>query len=297
MQHNRQNRALGRWAGLLVFGLALLGTVSVGLADGVDELEGQGLPVFSTRGGYVLALTDYEVSTKAELLEGEPAKHKLSLKGLMLAPQDDDVLCFRTSLDAKSAEGDRGKELLGRGKPRRQTEYKAVLPSSDFTDRRGKPMLLTAVALDDVELDRPGYEVERLELEVDAVLVEEREQAELPAIVADRFVDIGNDTEVKVTAMEVDKKGEMTVKLQLKRRAGDRSAVIDSLYALDEDGDPIGGGRWTNELDLFSSGYEVEMTFPLSGRQSIDKLQVVLATEYEVVPVKIGLDVQRLFEE
>lgn len=277
---------------VLIWGLVAIVLVPTGLAD---DLEKAGLPIVENRDGYVLAVTEYEASTSADLLSDDPPEHEVSLTALLQPAERADVLCFATKMTAKSAKTERREELLLPGRRDRKQEFAAVLPHSEFRGRRDKPLMLAESELESAELKRPGFEIEELEIEATAVVVEERESEEIRAIVADRFIDIGHDHQIQVTAMEVDGKGVMTVKLDLKRASGDRTPVIDSLYALNADDKIIGGGRWTNELDLFAGKYEVEMTFPLSGEATISKLRIVLATKYEVVPVRFV--VERLYQK
>lgn len=275
--------ALAAWLGL---------PVAPALAD---ELEKAGLPVYRNADGFTLAVTEYQATTEADFLKNDPPEYEVELSALLRPAEDMDVLCFQTEMQAASAEGDRGKELLLPSRKRRGADFAAVLPHAEFKDRRGRPIPMVESELKGVELRRPAYEIETMTIAVNAVFVEQRESEAVPAIVADRFVDIGHDTEVKVTAMEVDDKGVMKVSLNVRRAAGARSAVIDSVFALDDDGDAVGGGRWTNELDLFADSYDMELEFPLQGKPTIDKLRVVLATKYAVEPVRF--EVEGLFQK
>ena len=126
--------------------------------------------------------------------------------------------------------------------------HTAVIARPDFQDRKGKPIEMAYVELSQCELDAPGAHVEDLELNAFAVVAEDRESEEFPAVVADRFQDVGHNVAIQVTSMEVKAKGLMIVKLDVKRSGGKSDTIVDSLYALNEDGDVIGGGPWINEL-------------------------------------------------
>ena len=127
--------------------------------------------------------------------------------------------------------------------------------------------------------------------EATAIIVKERKSEEISADVADRYNEIGFGTSVQVSAIEVDKKSEMTVTLSVKHTGNKDLPVIDSVYALDKRGKPMGGGRWSNELELFGKRYEVELVFPLSGdEKSIDQFQIVLATEYDIEQVELTIE-------
>ncbi|MFN3168356.1 MAG: hypothetical protein ACE37H_14960 [Phycisphaeraceae bacterium] len=254
-----------------------------------DDIDRLGLPVIETRGGFTLSVIEYEASTQHDLLDDDPAEHSVSLTGWLRAPGDKDVLCFATTLLAVSAEDDEGDELIVPKRKRAKEEYAAVLPSAKVNDREGEPIRLAEAELDPVDLRRPGYEIEELVVEARAVVMKETETAEMKAVVADRFIDVGHAHQVQVASMEVDKRGLMTVKLNVRRTGGTRGPVIESLYALNDRDAVIGGGRWTNELDLFANNYEVEMQFPLNEDKTAAKLRVVFATEYEIETIKFTI--------
>jgi hypothetical protein len=260
-----------------------------------DDVDRLGLPVFEERDGFTLSVTEYEATTRHDLLDDDPAEHSVSFTAWLRAPEGKDVLCFATTLLAVSAEDGDGDELIVPKRRRAKDEYAAVLPSTQVKNRKGEPILLAEAELDRVDLRRPGYEIEELVVEARAVVIEEKETAEMNAVVADRFVDVGQAHQVQVTSMEVDNRGIMTVKLNVRRTGGNRGPVIESLYALNDRDDVIGGGRWTNELDLFANNYDVEMQFPLNEDKTAAKLRVVFATEYEVETVKFT--VEKLYQE
>ena len=258
------------------------------------ELDDEVMPVFQNDDDYTLVVTNYKATSEADLLKGDAPEYEFEIKTLLNAPKDVDVLCFQTEMQVKSAQGDRGKDLLVAKRGKQGKEYAAVLPRFPFEDKRGKPLSFSPSELKGAELRRPAYEVKRFTVEVNAVLVEKRESKEVPAIVADRLIDIGHDTEVQVTAMEVSQKGVMKVNMKVRRPPGTRAALVDSVFALDDDGDVVGGGRWTNELELFDRDYDVELEFELKGKPTIEKLRVVLATKYELKPIQI--EVEGLFQ-
>lgn len=282
-----------RWDGGLRL-LALSVLCAGGFNASAEDLEREGLAVYEDRQGYALAVTEYEMKTEADLASGKPAEHELSLAALVRADEDEDVLCVNTKLVATSALGDRRRELLVPERRRSATKFAALLPSKQYRDRRRRPLMLAEVELSAIELDRPAYEVKSLVVELSAVVVADRDDAEVAAIVADRFVDLGRGVAAKVTGMKVDR-GEMTVTMKLRRPAGTRSPVLDSVVALDRDGDEIGGGRWVNELDLFANECDVQLSFALEGKQSVDRLRVVLATDYEVK--RVPIEIEGLFQK
>lgn len=273
------------------------GALLMGLSGGVvaDDLESLRLPVFTNRDGYSLIVTEYEARTNAELLDEDEVEHEIALGGMMIGPKSKDVLCFRTHLGATSAENKDRDELLLPGRKRKQNKYSAVVPQPDFPGRRRDPLQLAAVELEDLNLSEPGYRVEKLLLAGEVVLIEKREVEDLPAVVADQFVNIGHDTRVRINAMEVNNKGIMTIKMDLRREGGDDAPVIESMHALNSKGEIIGGGRWVNELELFSEKYEVELELILKRERSVAGLQITLATKYKVEPVTI--QVEKLFQK
>lgn len=278
---------------ILIALLCLLGLSYVGPPNALaDDLKGLKLPVYRDRAGYGLAVTEYSLQTEAEFFDGDAPEHTLELAGLLQPPDNEDVLCFSTTLVAKSVEDARGRDLLRPQRKRNSAKtFTALVPSLKFKDRRGDPLYLCESELESISLNRPGTEVDKLEVVATAIIVKDRETEEISASVADRFNDIGFGTSVQVSAIEVDKKSEMTVTLSVKHTGTKDLPVIDSVYALDKRGKRMGGGRWTNELELFGKRYEVELVFPLVGdEKSIDKFQIVLATEYDIEQIELTIE-------
>ena len=280
---------------LIVACLASLFVGGLHLAT-ANDLEDSDLPVFEDEGGdgYFIAITGYDTSSRAEFDDRDPFKHTASLDVVLQAPDGEDVLCFATKIKAVSAKNEDNDDLKERDRRRSRgnTEFKAALPSEKYEGRRGKPLNIAEAEMPEITLSRPAYEIEELVLEATAVVVEKRESTEIPAEVADRFIDIGNDTSVKVTLMKVDR-GKMRVELDLKRPEGDKAAVLDAVYALNDRGRIVGGGKWINELDIFDKDYDCNLEFEFLGDDSIESLRVVLATKYKVVPVRF--EVEELF--
>ena len=196
-----------------------------------DALEKLDVPVFYDEDeDYGLAIIEYKSTTSAKLIKGDGRAYEVEFDAFILAPEKADVIGFRSEMLARSAKDDRRKELLIPDRKRKADEYVAVLAHPDYTDRRRDPLMLAKIELPTAELKRPGYEVDELEVEAYAVVVEDRESEEIDAIVDDQFVDLGNDMRVRVTAIEIKgRKGVMSIKLDVKRKAGDRGAVIDSI--------------------------------------------------------------------
>lgn len=256
-----------------------------------DDLETLRVPVFREKQGYGLAVTQYALETEADLFDGDAPEHTAELSALLQAPSGEDVLCFASTLVVNHANNREGKDLLvpQRGK-RKGQKFFALIPHPDYKTREGKPMALCETELDDMSLTRPGSEVHELIVTATAVVVKQRESEEVAAEVADRFTEIGSGTSVQVSSIEVDKKGEMTVQLSVRHKGNKDLPVIDSVYALNRRSEVLGGGRWDNELELFGKTYEVELAFPLRGdEKSIDKLRIVLATEYELKNIEFTL--------
>lgn len=257
-----------------------------------DDLEDLGLPAFRDRAGFVLGITDYRLETDADLLEGDGPEHAFEFNALLQAPDDEDVLCFATTLRIESAQDSRGRNLLAPQR-RRNTDNKfnPLVASSTYKNRRGEPLLLCPAELDSVGLSRPATEVDELVVVARAVVVKDRTSEQIRAEVADRFNDIGSGTSVRVTSIEIDRKSEMTVSLSVKHTGNRDLPVIDSIYALDRRGKTLGGGRWTSELELFAKRYELELAFPVQGDQrSVDQFRIVLATEYEVKDIAFRIE-------
>lgn len=281
-----------RLSNLLVLFVCACTAVSLSLPLAMaDDLKGLKLPAYRDKDGYGLGITEYSLQTEANILAGEKPEHSLELEGLLQAPKGMDVLCFSSTLLVESVEDARGKDLLlPQRRKKKNSEFRALVPSLKYKDRRGEPLSLCLAELDSVELDRPGTEVAELVVTARAVVVKKRASEQISAEVSATYHDVGYGTSVQVSSIEADK-GEMTVKLSVKHTGNKDLPVIDSVFALDSRGKKMGGGRWSNDLELFGKRYEVELVFPLTGNaKSIDQFQVVLATEFEVEEIEFTIE-------
>lgn len=273
--------------------IAAFGVLCFSLPRAVaDDLEGLDLPTYRDRDGYGLGVTSYSFQTDANLLEGEDPEHAIELAGLLQPPKGEDVLCFSSTMFVRSAQGSRGRDLLLPNRKRKDDKkFFALVPSLTYKDKRGEPLLVCLSEVDSVALARPGTEVEALAVVATAVIVKKRETQAISAEVANRYNDIGLGTSVQVSSIEVDRKNEMTVTLSVKHSGNKDLPVIDSVYALDRRGKKLGGGRWANELELFSKRYDIELVFPVQGDETtIDQFQIVLATKYDVEEIEFTVE-------
>ncbi|MGB1125452.1 MAG: hypothetical protein ACPG4Q_09615 [Phycisphaeraceae bacterium] len=280
-----------KWVKRLVFALTVVALVCLAppVSFAADELEKRGMPVFfgDDDDGYGLIIYEYDAKTEAKFVGKKEIEHEVEFAGYLRPSDKDDVIGFQIRLQPTKAINDDGDDVLaGEGRGKRDM-HTAVIARPDFQDRKGKPIEMAYVELSQCELDAPGAHVEDLELNAFAVVAEDRESEEFPAVVADRFQDVGHNVAIQVTSMEVKAKGLMIVKLDVKRSGGKSDTIVDSLYALNEDGDVIGGGRWINELDIFAKHCEYEMLLLLDDEVTITNFRVVLATKYEVISVPI----------
>lgn len=289
MEHN-DLRPIKR--GLLLFAACMLLCSFVGPAWADKDLEQLGMPVFYGEDDeeYGLIVTEYQASTEAKLVRKKDVTHEIELLGYIRPSEDDDIIGFSTTLEPKKALTADGDDILARQGRSGREEYSAVVPRLDFTNRKGKPLEMAFVEINQCELDQPGAYIEELKVQAVSIVAKDREEEEFPAVVADRFLDVGHNVAIQVTAMEVKGRGVMTVKLDVQRSGGKRDTIVDALYALNEDGDVIGGGRWINELDIFAKHCEYEMLLILEDEVTITNFKVVLATKYELEPVPIVIE-------
>lgn len=285
----RINRSIRRGGGLLLLAF----TLNICVADDLDRL---GMPVFygEKNEGYGLVIYEYQAKTEAEMQKKNEIEHEIEFLAYLRPSEDDDVIGFRTKLQPRAAKTSDGEDIYAGDGKGKKNEYSAMLARPEYRDRKSNPLEMAYVELAECLLDGPGAFVDELELDALAIVAEDREMEDFPAVVADRFVDVGHGIEIQVTAMEVKAKGLMTVILDVKRSGGKGSTIVDSLYALNKDGDVIGGGRWINELDIFAKNCKYEMALLLENEVTAAAFRVVLATEYEIVPVPIV--VQKLYQ-
>jgi hypothetical protein len=286
MKHHSKPFGAGSLARTLLAGVFVAACLIAWPAT-ADELQKLGLPAFfgDEDDGYGIVIHKYTANSKGEYGKKQEIEHEIEFEGLIRPSDDDDIIGFRSTLRTVEARDEDGDDLYAGDERRKREKYSAVIPRPQYTSRRGGSMQMAFIELKECMLDKPGAFVDELELHALAIKAKDRESEVFPAVVADRFLDVGHNIAIQVTAMEVKAEGVMNVTLDVQRGGGKGDTIVDSLYALNEDGDVIGGGRWINELDIFAKECEYEMVLLLEGEVTISKFKVVLATKYEIVPV------------
>ncbi|XAM00511.1 hypothetical protein OT109_03790 [Phycisphaeraceae bacterium D3-23] len=235
--------------------------------------------------GYLVTITNYEASTEIDYEEGD-ATHEVELNCRVLQPERLDVVCLLEQLTVGEAIDDEGDDIYL--PPRRRRG------SSDDRKYVAFAEGLVEIELKSAELERPAYTIERMELITEAVIAEERGEFELRAIVMDDELETPFDTTVRLSEMKIGRDHVAEVVIEFERETDPGRPLPEAIFALDEDGNVLGGGRWTEGTNIFAGEGTFEAEFLVTDDADVTTLRLVFLTEYEVVPMHF--DVEGVFQ-
>lgn len=234
-------------------------------------------PEFEHEDGYLYRVASYQSSSEIDYEEGDK-KHEVRLTCIVQPPEREDVVCLLEVLSVEKAEDDEGDDIYlpsRRNRSVRDSDRTYIAFMEDEAE----------IELKDAELSRPAYTIERLLVTTEAVVAEERGEFELRAIVSDDELETPFDTSVRLSEMKIGRDHMAEITIEFERETTPGAPLPEAVYALDEDGNVLGGGRWTEGVNIFSDTGEFEAEFLVTDDADVTTLRLVFLTEYEVKPL------------
>ncbi|MEM9414403.1 MAG: hypothetical protein AAGA29_02855 [Planctomycetota bacterium] len=268
-----------RW-GLSVVGVVLPACILAPVLAAPPES-----PEIEQEDDYRITITEYEASTEIDYEAGD-VTHEVELRCRVVQPDRLDVVCLLEQLTVVEAIDDEGDDIYL--PPRRRRGGSGDLEYIAFAEGWVELELKAA------ELERPAYTVDRLGLVTEAVIAEDRGEFEMPAIVMDDELDTPFATTVRLSEMKIGQDHVAEIVIEFERETDPGRPLPEAIYALDEDGNVLGGGRWTEGSNIFAGEGTFEAEFLVADDADVTSLRLVFLTEYELVPMQF--EVEEIFQ-
>ncbi len=219
--------------------------------------------------GFGLKITDYEASIE-HTYEGARTQHDYSvgMAGFVTAPRDLDVVCINSSLGVTSIRNRRGDNLI----------KDADTVSREFTAFHSDT---AAVEVPESELTAHPYTIGEFKTRAQVLVARQRQSVEYAGDVMEAPREAPGGMTLRVRSMEIADKGLAEVEVAFKRLRGLGHPFLESIYALNEAGEVIGGGRWTDGNPLGEDG-RLQTEFQIKPGERWDRVRCVICTEYDV---------------
>jgi len=231
---------------------------------------------FENDDDFVCWVTEFSASSELDYTENDHT-HEVEMTCLIRLPEGEDVVCVLEQLSVASVEDDEGDDIYlppRRGRSQRDDERTYVAFVQGVAE----------VELKSAQLSRPAYTVEEMVIATEVIVAEERGDFELRAIVSDDELDTPYQTSVRLSEMKIGRDHVAEIVIEYDRENTPGAPLPEAVYALDEDGQVLGGGRWTEGVNIFSETGEFEAEFLVTDDADVTTLRLVFLTEYEVVP-------------
>jgi hypothetical protein len=240
------------------------------------------VPAFSSKG---LIFDVYELGAETDMVFYTPSAKKptasqdysVKMKGAVRVEDKTlDVVGFTKVLKAVRAKGAGGSSIL-----------KPVKASGDGTWKGGySGMHLTGaeIELKDVELAANAHTLDEMVVIGQAVIARQRVPKLFDAIVTEDKTRIISGVNLRLSAMKISDKRDVELEIQYDRPAGLSGPILEAVYAVDAQGNELGGGRWDKSPDIFASRIKFKYKFPMQSRAKIDQLKLVFVTVFDIKP-------------
>jgi len=252
--------------GVLVFNLA------------THAVQRGGLPSVENREDYTLAVLSYHADTEIDYDENE-VEHSVEMGFRVTAPEGVDAVCVREFLVAVEAIDDEDDDILVIDRRRQNNEKQYVAFSEDEVE----------ASLKTIQLSRPAFTLESLVLAAEVVVARDRDTFEMPAVVMDDARETGYDTAVRISEMKIGRDRTVDITIEYNRDTDDGAPLPEAVYALDDDGNILGGGRWEAGNNIFGGEGEFQAEFEVGNNADVATLRIVFLTDYDVVEMQFEI--------
>lgn len=246
-----------------------------------EEIDFDALPDFTTLDER-LYITKVEVTSRREHTDDTASKHYFGFDAILKPGDAQQVVAVSRDLKALRVYDFNGNELTP--PPERGRAFAQDRPIEDFA----------AVVGDQAETNLPKLQLIKVpwamrSLDVEAVLLwaKERSEHELPAAVMEEYTDAGG-VELRIERLTMSGDRKLSVSMQYRRSGGTSGPFVEAIYALDEQGHALGGGRWTDGSPLKDKS-KLTFEFELDTTQFHKAFRVVICADYEPRPVGFTL--------
>lgn len=229
--------------------------------------------------GYTYQVVTYEASSEIDFDEND-AEHAVEMTLRVSAPAGLDAVCLRLEPPVEGAYDQAGENLYLPPR-RRGPEDLEDIEYIAFVNGR------TVIEVKDTALSRPAYTVQRMVVAGEAVLAEERGEFEMSAIVTDDELETPFNASVRLSEMKIGRDHMAELVIEFDREPGQDAPMPEAVFALDQAGNVLGGGPWTEGTSIFAGRGKFEAEFLVTDDADVTALRLVFLTEYRVVPVEL----------
>jgi hypothetical protein len=248
----------------------------------LSSLSFADVPAFGSKG---LIFDIYEFGAKTDIVFYTPGAKKPTGSrdysvgmegGIRVTDKTLDVVGFTKQLKVARAEGTGGISILKPDKASGDATWKGGYSGMNLTGAE--------VELKDVDLAANAHTLEAMVVIGQAVIARQRVPKLFDAIVTEDKTRVISGVNLRLSAMKISDKRDVELEIQYDRPAGLSGPILEAVYAVDAQGNELGGGRWDKSPDIFASSIKFKYKFPMESRAKIDQLKLVFVTVFDVKP-------------
>jgi hypothetical protein len=253
----------------------------IGGAVAQDAVELEKLPNFTTT-DHKLYVTVLDVQSRSDLTDGAKSRHYLGFDGLFLPASGVDAVAVSKDVRALRMYDGSGNEMLPLQARSRTIRERPIDDFGAIDAGRGR------IGLSKTAVVNVPWSLRSMDVEAVLIAAKRRHEHNVPAAVMEDFADVGG-VELRIDRLNMSADRKLSVSVQYRRAgAGAAGPFVEAIYAVDPEGNELGGGRWSDGTPFKERG-KLAFDFPLDRSQFHQTFKFVVCNDYDVLPISFTL--------
>lgn len=260
-----------RWKPWMIASLAGVACLSAAVLadvaswnDKVDDFQDEKLE-------FRLQWHEMEIDCDVDFQQPKRSDYKIELKGAIRRPFEIDAVgvCeYVKVVKVLDADGENMLETSKKYEPHKTVDYNA------FHDR------VAAIELKDMYVTANPYTIDKIVAEARIIVGEERKTQRLAAVVMEKPEKVHNDVRLRIRMLKMSEKQVLTLVADYERRKeGTDGPFVEAIYAIDKEGNRIGGGRWVKGTPFGDKG-KITYEFQVQKDQTHAEFEFVVCEKH-----------------
>jgi hypothetical protein len=135
------------------------------------------------------------------------------------------------------------------------------------------------------KIKKSAHVIQEMALKATVILAEERADKTMPAVIMETPGQVVPGLALRITSLQLSPTFELTIVVKCDRsRGGPAGSFLEQAWVLDENNEPIGGGRWT-QGDPFGKSGTLTIKVALPKGKNHKSIKFVACTKYTRKPL------------
>jgi hypothetical protein len=239
---------------------------------------------------YTLTFEQMDARSKVDLAERGLRDHSVKLDGKLAAPKDEDAVAVTKELTVTAATDDQQNTMLLPKPPPKiggSTGGSAAKGLQEYLVNSYSPFQHGSadVEVPATKIKKSPFRIEEMDLKATVILAEERQEKVMPAVIMEKLDQVVPGVSLRITTLQLSPTGELTITAKGERdHGGPGGPFVEQAWLLDDSGESIGGGRWT-QGDPFGKTETLTIKIGVPKGKAHKSVKFIACTKYTLKPL------------